>query len=83
VARYLVLTSISQAGSIAYPKGAVVDLTSARVTALGASNFRAVNNPSLAAAAVTTYTGGATLTAGTSAGSPTHDTNGEAAGASN
>ena len=57
----------------------MVDLTSAQVTALGASNFRAVNNPSLGTAATTTYVGGATVTSGTSAGSPTHDTNGSRA----
>jgi hypothetical protein len=69
VARYLVTTSIYQNGSIAYPKGAMVELTSAQMTALGASNFQTANNP--------------VNTNGTQAGSPTHDLAGEAAGVSN
>ena len=81
MARYVVTTSIFQGSSVAYPKGAVVDLTSAQVTALGASNFRAANNPG--GTQTTTYLGGASSSLGIAEGSPTHDTNGEAAGVSN
>lgn len=81
MARYVVSSSIFQGGSIAYPKGAVVELTSAQVTALGASNFRTANAPG--GTQTTTYAGGATSGVGIHTASETHDTSGEAAGVSN
>jgi hypothetical protein len=81
MSRYLVTTSIIQGGSVAYPKGAMVELSSAQVTALGAANFRLANNPGTPV--TTTYTGGATSSAGVQTGSQTHDTLGMAAGVSN
>jgi len=68
MARYLVKKTIRN-GSLEYRQGIVVDLTPSQVTALGASSFRAANNP------VNMY--------GTAIASPTHDTQGEASGVSN
>ena len=87
MAKYLVVAKITgindASGSpMEYRKGTVVELTSAQVTALGATNFRLMNNPG-AASTVVTYLGGATLTTGINPGSPTHDTAGMAAGTSN
>lgn len=87
MAKYLVVAKIASAtdaggNPVEYRKGAVVELTSAQVSALGASNFRLVNNPG-AGTQVTSYSGGGTLTTGINPASVTHDTNGEAAGAAN
>lgn len=65
---WLVLNKVS-AGPVEYRKGAVVYLTAAQVTSLGASNFRSVNNP--------------LNVNGTAPSSPTHDTLGEASTVSN
>lgn len=87
MAKYLVIakiTGINDAGGnpVEYRKGTVAELTSAQVTALGAANFRLMNNPG-AGSQVISYAGGGTLTLGTNPGSVTHDTNGEASGAAN
>lgn len=68
MARYLVLNTV-RVGPLEYRKGITVDLTSAQVSTLGASNFRLANNP------LNTF--------GTQVSSPTHDTVGEASGVSN
>lgn len=87
MSKYLVTTKIPSAtdangNTVEYRKGAVVELTAAQVSALGAANFRLVNNPG-AGSTVISYIGGATLTVGTAPASGTHDTLGMAAGASN
>jgi hypothetical protein len=88
MSKYLVVAKIASAtdaggNPVEYRKGAVVELTSAQVSALGASNFRLMNNPG-AGTQVTSYgVSGGTLTTGINPGSVTHDTNGEAAGAAN
>ena len=68
MARYLVLNTV-KTGPVEYRKGNVVDLTSAQVATLGASNFRLAVNPVAAN--------------GAAAGSPTHDTLGEGSSVSN
>jgi hypothetical protein len=68
MARWLVAVQFKSSG-LEYRKGTIVELTPAQVTALGASNFRAVVNPI-----------GAN---GTNPSTPTHDTLGEASGVSN
>ena len=88
MAKYLVVAKIASAtdagGSpMEYRKGVVVELTSAQVSALGASNFRLVNNPGAGSQVISYGVSSGTLTLGTSPGSVTHDTSGEAAGAAN
>lgn len=65
---YLVLNTV-RIGALEYRKGSTAYLTATQVTAVGASNLRAVNNP--------------LNVNGTAPSSPTHDTTGEAAGVSN
>lgn len=65
---FLVLNTV-RIGPVEYKKGATVYLTPTQVTAIGASNLRAVNNP--------------TAVNGAQSASQTHDTLGEAAGVSN
>ena len=86
MARYLVTSTVNATDTdgrtpVQYRKGQTVDLTPAQVTALGASNFRAANNPG--GTQTTTYLGGATSSLGIQVASPTHDLAGRAAGASN
>ena len=50
MAKYLVTTKIASAtdaggNPVEYRKGTVVELTAAQVSALGATNFRLMNNP--------------------------------------
>ena len=63
------ITSTVRSGPLEYRKGAVAHLTAAQVTAVGASNLRTINNP--------------LNVNGSHPASETHDTLGEASGASN
>jgi hypothetical protein len=67
-APYLMTSTVRQ-GQLEYKKGVVVHLTAAQVTSVGASNLRAINNP--------------VGVNGSHPASETHDTLGEASGASN
>lgn len=69
MSRYLVLNTVKPSPGVEYRKGNVAELTSAQVTALGATNFRLVSTSVLAG--------------GAAPSSPTHDTLGEASGVSN
>ena len=65
---YLVLKAVTYMGE-RVPRGAVIALTPAQATSIGAANLRAINNP--------------LNTNGSHAASETHDTQGEAVGVSN
>jgi hypothetical protein len=65
---YLIMSTV-RIGPLEYRKGTTAYLTAAQVTAVGAGNVRAVNNP--------------LNTNGSHAASETHDTLGEASGVSN
>jgi hypothetical protein len=82
MARYIITVPGTYAGT-RWEKGAVAELTAAQVTAIGASNLRALNNPVQGGPVTVAYIGGAQATFGTPAGSPTHDLSGEACGVSN
>jgi hypothetical protein len=80
MARYIVETTVT-VGGFTYQKGMTAELSSAQVSAIGASNLRAANNPG--GTQTVSYAGGATSSSGIQVASQTHDTAGEAAGASN
>lgn len=77
--------SVTDAGGNAMTirKGMVVEASSAQITAWGSANFRAAVSPGAGNVLVTYPIGGGTLSGGTAPGSPTRDTAGETAGASN
>jgi hypothetical protein len=81
MARYIITVPGTYAGT-RWEKGAVAELTAAQVSAIGASNLRALNNPVQGGPVSVTYIG-ATATFGTETASPTHDLLGMAAGVSN
>lgn len=68
MARWLIVNTF-KVGAAEYRKGNTIELTSAQVTALGASNFRAIVNP--------------LNISGSHPASETHDTLGENSGVSN
>jgi hypothetical protein len=80
MARYIVQVPGTY-GGVRYEEGAVAELTAAQVTAIGAGNLRAMNNPGTDG--TVQYIGGAAATFGVAAASPTHDLAGMAAGVSN
>jgi hypothetical protein len=80
MARYIVQVPGTYGGT-RYEQGAVAELTAAQVTAIGAGNLRALNNPGTAVTVA--YIGGSAVTFGVPMASPTHDLAGMAAGVSN
>jgi hypothetical protein len=86
MSRYLVLSTIrgvTDAGGspMGYRKGAIVELTSSQVSALGASNFRLAASPGTPQ--TVTYQGGGSSYSAVQTGGQNHDLASEAAGASN
>jgi hypothetical protein len=81
VARYIIEVAGTY-GGLRYEKGQVAELTSAQVSTIGAGNLRAAVNPVISTS-TTAYAGGGTSSVAVQAGTPTHDTAGEATGVSN
>lgn len=84
MARYIIGSNVTVNG-VPYYRDQVAELTSAQASAVtgAGGKLRAATGP-VTSTVITTYPlGGATVSSATAAGSPSHDTSGEATGVSN